>query len=376
MEQRDYYEVLGVTKTASGEEIKSAYRKLAMKYHPDRNPDDPNAEEKFKEASLAYEVLSDTSKRQRYDQYGFAGVNGSGANPFTNVNDIFSHFADIFGGGFDFFGGGGSGRTSARRSAGERGSDIKIKMPVSIEEVAFGADKTIKIRRLVKCEHCHGTGAKDPSSKAKCPQCNGTGEVRQVSRSMFGQFVNIAVCPQCNGMGTIIKEKCPQCNGESRVPMEDTIEVHIPSGVHTDNYIPLTGKGNAGRFGGPSGDLLVIITEKEHPTFKRIADNVLYSLDVTFPDLALGSEFEIDTLDGKDKIKIPAGSQPNENIKLDGKGIRGLNSSRRGDFIVRLNLVIPKKLNAKERELIASLTGEEDFSNKNISTKKSRGLFR
>ena len=377
MSNRDYYEVLGISKAATQDEIKSAYRKLAMQYHPDRNPDDPTAEDKFKEASVAYDVLSDQSKRQRYDQFGHAGVNGMGGggySDFTNINDIFSHFSDIFGGGFgDIFGNSGR-RGGRRRSTGERGSDIKIRLPLTIEEIAFGVNKTIKIKRLIHCSACRGSGAKNGSSKTTCPTCGGAGEVRNVSRSMFGQFVNIQSCPTCAGTGAVVKEKCPECFGDGRVTFEDTFEVNIPSGVEENNYIPLQGKGNAGRNGGIEGDLLVIITEKEHEKFKRMGDNVLYTLDVTFPDLVLGSEFEIQTLDGLAKIKVDAGSQPNDTIKLKDKGIQSLNSSRRGEFVVLLNLLIPKKVNSKEKELIAELSQQENFSDRNI--KKSKGFFK
>ncbi|MCL2039014.1 MAG: molecular chaperone DnaJ [Bacteroidetes bacterium] len=377
MAERDYYEVLGVDKNASQDEIKSAYRKLALKYHPDRNPDDATAEEKFKEAAIAYEVLNDQDKRQRYDQFGHAGVsgfNGGGYSPFSNINDIFTHFSDIFSGGFTDFFGGGSSRSRPRRQQGERGSDIKIKLPLTINEIAFGTEKTIKIKRLTHCSRCKGMGAKDDASKINCPTCSGTGEVRNISRSVFGQIVNITVCHTCNGVGQVIKEKCPECNGEGRVSFEDTIDVTVPSGVSNDNYIPISGKGNAGRFGGRAGDLLVIFVEKEHEKFKRMGDNVLYSLDVSFPDLAIGSNFEIETLDGIDKIEIPTGSQPNDTIKLKDKGIKGLNTHRRGDFIVMLNLLIPKKISAKEKEIITELASHENFLTKNIITKK-KGLF-
>jgi molecular chaperone DnaJ len=357
MTNKDYYEVLGVSKTCSTDEIKVAYRKLAMQYHPDRNPDDPKAEDKFKEASVAYDVLSDTEKRQRYDQFGHAGVSGGNySSNFTNINDIFSHFSDIFGGGFgDIFGSGSSNgrRRSARRNSGERGSDIRIKLPLTIEEIAFGVSKTIKIKRLVTCPTCKGTGAKDSSSRITCQTCGGAGEVRNVSRSMFGQFVNIQTCPTCDGAGEIVKEKCPECNGDSRVPFEDTIEINIPSGVEENNYIPIQGKGNVGRNNGQAGELLIVIAEKEDEKFKRMGDNVLYTLNVTFPDLAIGSEFEIQTLDGIDKVKIESGTQPNDTIKLKNKGIKALNSSKRGDFVVLLNLIIPKKINSKEKELIS-----------------------
>ena len=378
MAERDYYEVLGLSKSASQEEIKSAYRKLAMQYHPDRNPDDPSAEEKFKEASVAYDVLSDSNKRQRYDQFGHAGVNSSGGgyNPFGDINDIFSHFSDLFGGGGgfgDIFGSGG-GRRRSRRSVGERGSDIKIKMPLTIEEVAFGTTKTIKIKRLVVCKTCNGTGAKSASDKIKCSNCNGTGEVRQVTRSMFGQIVNVGICQSCGGTGEVIKNKCADCKGDGRVPFEDTLDIKIPAGVNNDNYISSQSKGNAGRFGGPSGDLLVVIIELQHEKFKRMGDNVLYSLEVSFPDLAIGSVFEIDTLDGKEKVVVPSGSQPNDSIKLSGKGIQGLNTNRRGDFIVLLNLVIPKKISNKEAELITELSKQPNFFSPSVAPPK-KGFF-
>lgn len=378
MADRDYYEVLGVAKAASQDEIKSAYRKLAMQYHPDRNPDNPAAEEKFKEASVAYDVLSDATKRQRYDQFGHAGVSGnaSGFDPFSNINDIFSHFGDIFGGGgfSDIFGGSSGRQRNARRSQGERGSDIKIKMGLTIEEIAFGTDKTVKIKRLKKCHSCNGSGAKDASSKIKCPNCGGTGEVRNVQRSVFGQFINISACNVCGGTGEVIKAKCPECNGDGRLPFEDTVEIHIPSGVGNDNYIPISGKGNDGRFGGPAGDLLVVMSELEHEHFKRMGDNVLYSINITFPDIVLGTSFDIKTLDGTESITIPAGSQPNDTIKLKNKGIRGLNASKRGDFIVMLNLLIPQKVSSKERELITQLANQDNFSSKNLS-RKSKGFF-
>lgn len=378
MSKRDYYEVLGVSKSATVEEIKTSYRKLALKYHPDRNPDDKEAEDKFKEAAEAYEVLSDPTKRQRYDQFGHDGLRGGADySHFTNINDIFSHFGDIFGGSSifdDFFGGGSSRRQGRRRTYGERGTDIQIKMPLTIEEIAFGVEKTIKIKRFVECEKCNGTGAKSGSGKATCPVCNGSGEVRQVSRSMFGQFVNIQTCKNCNGSGEVIKEKCPECNGDGRVPFEDTIKISIPAGVEENNYIPVQGKGNAGKQGGMSGDLLVIIQEKPHEVFKRIGNNVIYTLDVTFPHLVLGAEFNIETLDGTEKITIPAGSQPNDTIKLANKGIQHLNSNKRGEFIVMLNLVIPKKISSKERTIITELSTQENFASPNVA-KKSKGFF-
>lgn len=377
MSKRDYYEVLGVSKTATSEEIKSSYRKLALKYHPDRNPDDKEAEDKFKEASEAYEVLGDATKRQRYDQFGHEGLRGGADySNFTNINDIFSHFGDIFGGSiFDsFFGGGETRRRTGRRSYGERGSDIQIRMPLTIEEIAFGIEKTIKIKRLDECAACNGSGAKKGTGKVTCHTCSGSGEVRQVSRSMFGQFVNIQPCHTCNGSGEIIKEKCPECNGDGRTPIEDTVKINIPSGVEENNYIPVRGKGNSGKNGGQTGDLLVIIQEKEHEVYKRLGDNVLYTLNVSFTNLALGAEFEVPTLDGPEKIKISAGAQPNDTIKLVNKGIQHINTNKRGEFIVLLNLIIPKKLSSKEKSLITELNEQENFISSGVS-KKSKSFF-
>ena len=376
MSKRDYYEVLGVSKSATQDEIKSAYRKLALKYHPDRNPDDAETENKFKEASEAYEVLSDPNKRQRYDQFGHDGLRGGADySDFSNINDIFSHFGDIFGGSiFDDFFGGSSRRNGGRRNYRERGSDIKIKMPLTIEEIAFGTEKTIKIKRLVECKHCNGTGAKN-GEKSECPVCHGSGEVRQVSRSMFGQFINIQACSNCQGTGHVIKEKCPVCNGDGRVPFEDTVKITIPGGVEENNYIPVRNKGNIGRNGGDSGDLLVIIQEIPNQKFKRLNNNIIHTLNVTFPNLALGGEVEINTLDGIEKVKIPSGSQPNDTIKLSNKGIQDINSKKRGDFIILLNLIIPKKLSQKEKTIITELSTQDNFLSPNIS-KKSKGFFK
>lgn len=375
MVKRDYYEILDVSKTSTQEEIKSAYRKLALKYHPDRNPNNKDAEDKFKEASEAYEVLSNQEKRQRYDRYGHEGLRGSDYSDFSNISDIFSHFGDIFGGSIfdDFFGGSRRNSSSRRKVYRERGSDIKIKMPLTIEEIAFGTEKTIKIKRLVECKNCHGTGAKN-GNKIECPVCSGAGEVRQVSRSMFGQFVNIQPCNNCQGTGSIIKEKCPICNGDGRIPFEDTVKITIPGGVEENNYITIRNKGNIGRNDGETGDLLVIIQELPHLTLKRLNNNILYTLNLTFPNLVLGGEVEIKTLDGIEKVKIPTGSQPNDTIKLSNKGIQYLNSNKRGDFIILLNLVIPKKISQKEKNIITELSTQENFLSPNI-TKKSKSFF-
>ncbi|MEO8447980.1 MAG: DnaJ domain-containing protein, partial [bacterium] len=289
MTKRDYYEILTVTKTATVEEIKTSYRKLAMKHHPDKNPGDLESEEKFKELAEAYEILSDPAKRQRYDQFGHQGVNGAGGfQGFDNINDIFSHFGDIFGGAnrgggsiFDeFFGGGSRGS----RTQNNDGSDLKISLKLTLEEIAEGIEKTIKVKKYKNCVKCSGSGAKAGSGHTKCTNCNGSGEIRQVSRSMFGQFVNVTMCQTCNGEGRIIKEKCDECHGEGRVKSESTIKINVPAGVQEGNYIPLRGQGNVGPRGGNPGDLLVFIEEEKHKYFERDEDHIYYELEVSIVD--------------------------------------------------------------------------------------------
>lgn len=377
MEKKDYYDVLGVSKSADAGEIKSAYRKLALQFHPDRNPDNPEAEEKFKEATEAYEVLSDQQKRERYDRYGHDGMKmGQDFGGYSNMNDIFSQFGDIFGGFGDIFGG-GSRRSSGRgQRPDERGSDLKIKLPLTLEEIAKGVEKTIKIRKWVKCPDCDGKGAKDASSFERCPTCGGTGEIRQVSRSMFGQFVNISACPKCNGTGQIIKNPCPKCNGDGRIQAEDTVKVNIPAGVEAGNYIPLREKGNAGKHGGSTGDLIVIIDEIPHDKFKRHDNDVVYQLNISFPEATLGTEIEVPTLYGTEKIKIDAGTQPGTNIRMKDKGIPYLNSYGKGAQIVVVNVYVPKDLNAKEKQLVRELGEMPGFKpDASKSGSKSKDFF-
>jgi molecular chaperone DnaJ len=360
MAKRDFYEVLGVSRDATQDEIKKAYRQMALKYHPDRNPGNKEAEEKFKEAAEAYEVLGDSEKRQRYNQFGHEGLRGTNYHDFTDINDVFSAFGDIFTGGFggsifeEVFGGGQRRRSGAHR--GQAGSDLRIRLALSLEEIAGGIEKKVKVRRQKKCEVCGGSGAKSSSGKATCPQCGGSGELRQVSRSMFGQFVNITTCPTCEGEGKVIKDPCSNCHGEGRVQGESTIKVNVPAGVAAGNYIPLEGQGNAGRRGGPAGDLIVVIEEDPHEHFKRNGDDIIYDLWVSFPMAALGGEVEIPTLSGKAKLVIDAGTPTGRLLRMRGRGIPHLNSYGRGDQLVRVNVWVPAKLTAKEKELLHSLS--------------------
>jgi len=382
--KRDYYDVLGVSRDASGDDLKKAYRKLAIKYHPDKNPDNKEAENKFKEINEAYEVLSHEEKRARYDRFGHAGVGTSaasdGSNPFAgrgDFNDIFSAFSDMFGnsggfssGGFEEAFGGGGGRR--RRSPGVPGSDLKIKLKLTLEEIANGVEKTLKIKKLKTCETCNGSGSKNGQMES-CTHCNGTGEMRQVSRTMFGQFVNITTCPHCNGEGRVVKDKCPDCHGEGRAQGDSTVKVTIPAGVSEGNYIPLRGQGNAGIRGGEAGNLLVIIEEEPHKYFERHDDDVLYRLKVSYPDMVLGTQVEIPTLEGEDELEIPAGTPSGEIIKLYAKGIGHLNGYGRGDLLVKVDVYVPTHVSAREKELLRDLEKSENISPKSMHQADGKG---
>ncbi|MFA5806196.1 MAG: molecular chaperone DnaJ [Melioribacteraceae bacterium] len=362
MAKRDYYEVLGVGKSASQDEIKKAYRKLAMQFHPDRNPGNKEAEENFKEAAEAYEVLSNDEKRAKYDRFGHSGLRGGqDFHSYTNVNDIFSHFSDIFGGAFggssifdDFFGG-SSQQRSRQRSTGQPGSDLKITLKLTLEEIAAGTTKKVKIKKHNKCTTCNGTGAKSSSAFKTCSVCSGTGEVRQVSRSIFGQFVNIAPCNNCGGTGKIISEPCSTCSGDGRVQDESTIKINVPAGVFDGNYMTLRNEGNAGKNGGPAGDIIVIFEELHHESFTRDGDNVIYELFISFPEAVLGTEVEVPTLNGRAKLKIEPGTLPGKFLKMREKGIQHLNSHGAGDQLVKINIHVPKNVTAKEKEMLKEL---------------------
>ncbi|MCW9095254.1 MAG: molecular chaperone DnaJ [Ignavibacteriaceae bacterium] len=375
MVKRDYYEVLGVSRTSTKEEIKKAYRKLAMQFHPDRNPGDKESEEKFKEAAEAYEILSHDDKRNNYDRFGHEGVRGSGfgSSGFSSVNDIFSHFSDIFGGSsiFDeFFGGSQRGR-SRRHGSGVSGSDMRVNLKLTLEEIATGTSKKIKIKKQVKCNECNGTGAQAGTSLKTCPVCNGAGEIKTVSRSVFGQFVNITACHNCNGEGQVIDSPCRNCSGDGRIQNEATISIEVPAGVQDGNYMTLRGEGNTGKRGGHAGDIIVVFQELPHENFIREDDDIIYNLFITFPQAALGAEVEVPTLTGKAMLKIDSGTQPGKMLKMKGKGIRHLNYSGSGDQIVRVNIAIPQKLNSKEKEIIKQLSEMTNIKNSSENEKKN-----
>jgi len=380
MTKRDYYEILGVAKNATKDDLKKAYRKLAMQYHPDRNPGDKESEEKFKEAAEAYEILNSDDKRAKYDRFGHDGVRGSGygSQGFSDINDIFSHFSDIFGGGggssiFDDFFGGGQQR-GRQRGRGVPGSDLKVTLKLTLEEIAEGTSKKIKIKKQVKCEQCSGSGAEGSNSKKKCPICNGSGEIRSVSRSVFGQFVNITACSNCSGEGEVIDTPCKKCMGDGRVSEETNVKIDVPAGVHEGSYMTIRGEGNAGKRGGHPGDIIVVFKEEEHEYFIREEDDIIYDLTITFPEAVMGTEIDVPTLVGKARLKIDAGTPSGKLLKMRDKGIRHLNHSGRGDQIVRVMVNIPQKLNHKEKELLKELAEQSNF--KTTGKENEKGFFK
>lgn len=362
--KRDFYEILGVSKGASADEIKKAYRKVAMQFHPDKNPGNKEAEEKFKEAAEAYEVLSDANKKQRYDQFGHAGVGGaSGGGGFgggfggMRMEDIFENFGDVFGDGF-FGGGGGRSRS---RGTGNRGSNLRVKVKLSYEDIVKGVNKTIKVKKYVRCDACAGAGAKDKSSIQNCNTCGGSGQVRKVQSTFLGQMQTVTTCPTCNGDGSQIINKCSSCKGEGRVYGEDTISVDIPAGVQEGMQLSVSGKGNTGERNGYPGDLLIVIEEEKHAELVREGNNVLYELHLSFPDAVLGVEAEIPTIGGRAKIKIPAGTHAGKILRLKGKGFPSVNSYEKGDQLINVNIWTPQHLNAEEKQIIEKMKRSENF---------------
>ncbi|MCW5924367.1 MAG: molecular chaperone DnaJ [Saprospiraceae bacterium] len=368
MTKRDYYEVLGVAKNASADDIKKAYRKKALEYHPDRNPGDKSAEEKFKEAAEAYDVLSDADKKARYDRYGHAGVEGMGGGPGggfqgMDMDEILRRFGfdtdDIFG---EFFGGGRRRGGGGARPRGERGTNLRIKVKMTLEEIASGVNKKIKVRKQVTCGTCGGSGARDANSVETCSTCRGSGMVNRVTQTPFGMMQTAAQCPTCNGSGQTIKSPCNVCRGDGRVFGEETIDVDIPAGVHEGIQLSMSGKGNAGAKGGPPGDLVITIEEIPHDEFTREGNNIHYELFLNIADAALGSKLEVPTLDGRARITVPAGTQSGKVFRLKDKGLPALQSYQRGDQLIHVNVWTPKKLTDEERRLLEKLREMPNFT--------------
>jgi molecular chaperone DnaJ len=364
MEKRDYYEILGLNRQASGEEIKKAYRRMAMECHPDRNPGNQEAEEKFKQITEAYEVLRDDQKRAAYDRYGFAGVSSSGMGhgfggfEGFDLSDALRAFMRDFGGfGFgDVF---SNFETGTRRS--NKGEDLQVRIRLNLKEVANGAEKTLNLKAFDVCDACSGSGSKSSLGSVKCPSCGGTGEIRQAQRSIFGQFVSVSACPRCKGDGVVISSPCRKCDGEGRAQLVRTVKIKIPKGVSTGNFMTLRGQGNAGVRGGPQGDLIVLMEVSEHDYFKRHGDHIVVDYDVTFSQAALGATLVVPTLYGESDLTIPAGTQPGERFTLKGKGLPKLNSNRKGDQIVKVNLVTPKNITDDEKKLFMELSKHEQI---------------
>ena len=374
MAKRDYYEVLGVGKDASEDEIKKAYRKIAIKYHPDRNPGNKEAEEKFKEAAEAYDVLHDPQKRQQYDRFGFDGPAGGGFGGFggggMDMDDIFSMFGDIFG-GRSGFGGFGGGRGS--RPQQYRGNDLRLKVRLSLLDVAHGVTKKFKVRKDVVCQHCHGSGAEAGSSAETCPTCHGSGVVTHTTQSIFGMMQTQGACPTCNGEGKVIKNKCKECGGTGVVKGEEVVEIKIPAGVASGMIVNVPGKGNAGMHNGINGDIQVLIEEEPNDTFVRDGNNLIYNLLLDFPTAALGGEVEIPTIEGtKLKVKIENGTQPGKTLRLQGKGLPAVQGYGRGtgDLIVNISVFVPKYLSHEEKAALTKFKDSDNFKG-DTSTKQS-----
>ncbi len=379
MSKRDYYEILGVSKTASADEIKKAYRKKAIEYHPDKNPGNKEAEEKFKEAAEAYEVLSDAQKRQRYDQFGHAGVGGAASGGYggggMSMDDIFSHFGDIFGGHFGGFGGfGGGSRGGGQRV--RRGSDLRVKVKLNLAEIATGVEKKIKVKKYVSCSHCTGSGSANGSQPATCTTCHGSGRVTRVQQTILGQMQTASECPTCGGDGKIIRDKCSHCAGEGIVREDEVISINIPAGVMEGMQLSMNGKGNAARRGGVNGDLLVLVEEESHPELIRDENDLIYNLLLTLPTAILGGQVEVPTVDGKVKVTINPGTQPGKVLRLRGKGLPSVNRYGTGDLLVNVGVYVPENLNKDEKAIFEKLSKSENVKPNSSASRDFFNRFR
>jgi len=370
MSPRDYYEILGVSKDSSQAEIKKAYRGLAKKYHPDLNPDNDEAEHKFKEANEAYEVLGNEEKRQRYDRFGHSGVNGQGAGGFGGGFGDFGDIGDIFGDFIgDIFGGGGR----SQRRGPRKGKDLRYNLTITLEEVVNGTEKEISFKKIDNCKTCGGSGAAKGSSKRKCSTCNGTGTVNTTQNTPFGSFSSSKVCHACNGTGEVIETPCSSCHGTGKQRVDRKIKVKIPKGVDTNSMIPIRGEGEPGEYGGPKGDLYIVIHVKDHKFLNREGNDLYMDYSIDFVQASLGAEIEVPTISGNVILKIPAGTQPSMVFRIKEKGVPSVRGSHIGDQYVRVNVEIPKKLNERQRELMDQLAIEFGHDEKAVGTKK--GFF-
>lgn len=379
-EKRDYYEVLGLQKGASEDEIKKAFRKMAMKYHPDKNPGDKEAEEKFKEVNEAYSVLSDPDKKSKYDRFGHAGVDpngmggagfGGGFGGFGGFEDIFDMFGGAFGGGF----GGGNQR---RANQPRKGRDIQKAITITFEEAAFGTSKKIELAKFVSCPTCSGEGTKPGTSKKTCPKCGGSGQIAQTQRTPFGQFQTVTTCDQCGGSGKIIEEACPECKGQGKLRKNVTISVDIPAGVDNESVIPIRGQGEPGINGGPAGDLYIVLNVKPHKVFKRSGADLYLEIPITFDQAALGAEIVVPTLEGKVSYKVPAGTQPGTTFRLKDKGVKYPKREAKGDLYVKVSLEVPTKLSHKQKKAVEAMGKEltdECYQKKSSFKEKFKDIF-
>ena len=386
MEKRDYYEVLGVEKNATADQIKKAYRRKAIEYHPDKNPGNKEAEDKFKEAAEAYEVLSNPDKRARYDQFGHAGMSGAAGNggPFggfsggMSMDDIFSMFGDIFG-GHSGFGGGFGGGYNSNQQRRFRGADLRVKVKLNLKEISTGVEKKFKLKKYVQCSHCHGTGAEGNSGTETCPTCNGTGSVIRNQQTILGTMQTRVTCSTCGGEGKIIKEKCKECSGEGIVYGEEVVTVKIPAGVAEGMQLTMNGKGNAGKHNGIPGDLLILIEEEADKDLIRDEDDLIYNLLLSFPTAALGGAVEIPTVDGKVKVKIEPGTQPGKVLRIRGKGLPSVNGYGTGDLLVNIRIYVPETLSKDEKKALEKMEDSDNFKpNTSIKEKifrKFKSLF-